>query len=41
MNLKKKFTDLLNEPNFAFIDLVLSGVMVIGAIVVWLMFGGK
>ena len=26
------------EPNFIFIDLVLSGVMVVGAIVVWLMF---
>lgn len=27
------------EPSFAFIDLVLSGVMVVGAIIVWLMFG--
>lgn len=27
------------EPNFIFIDLVLSGVMVVGAIIVWLVFG--
>lgn len=27
------------EPNFVFIDLVLSGVMVVGAIIVWLVFG--
>lgn len=27
------------EPSFAFIDLVLSGIMVAGAIIVWLMFG--
>lgn len=27
------------EPNFVFIDLVLSGIMVVGAIIVWLMFG--
>ena len=27
------------EPNFAFIDLVLSGMMIVGAIVVWLVFG--
>lgn len=27
------------EPNFIFIDLVLSGVMVAGAIIVWLVFG--
>lgn len=39
MNLKKKFTALLKEPNFIFIDLVLSGVMVVGAIIVWLVFG--
>lgn len=39
MNLKKKFADLVKEPNFAFIDLVLSGVMVVGAIIVWLVFG--
>ena len=41
MNLKKKFAALLKEPNFVLIDLVLSGVMVVGAIIVWLMFGGK
>lgn len=39
MSLKKKFADLVKEPNFVFIDLVLSGVMVVGAIIVWLMFG--
>lgn len=39
MNLKKKFTALLKEPNFVLIDLVLSGVMVVGAIIVWLVFG--
>lgn len=27
------------DPSFAFIDLVLSGVMVVGAIIVWLVFG--
>lgn len=27
------------EPNFTFIDLVLSGMMVVGAIIVWLVFG--
>ena len=27
------------EPNFTFIDLVLSGAMIVGAIVVWLVFG--
>lgn len=27
------------EPNFIFIDLVLSSVMVVGAIIVWLVFG--
>ena len=41
MNLKKKFAALLKEPNFVFIDLVSSGVMVVGAIIVWLVFGGK
>lgn len=39
MNLKKKLTALVKEPNFAFIDLVLSGAMIVGAIVVWLVFG--
>ena len=39
MNLKKKFADLTKEPNFVLIDLVSSGVMVVGAIIVWLMFG--
>lgn len=39
MNLKKKFAALLKEPNFFFIDLISSGVMVVGAIIVWLMFG--
>ena len=39
MNLKKKFEDLTKEPNFVFIDLVLSAVMVVGAIIVWLVFG--
>jgi len=29
------------EPNFVFIDLVLSGVMIAGAIIAWLMLGGK
>lgn len=29
------------EPNFVLIDLVLSGVMIVGAIIVWLVFGGK
>ena len=41
MNLKEKIAALTKEPNFAFIDLVLSGVMIVGAIVVWLVFGGK
>lgn len=27
------------EPNFSTIDLVLSGVMIVGTIIVWLMFG--
>ena len=27
------------DPYFAFIDLILSGVMVVGAIIVWLVFG--
>lgn len=27
------------DPSFAFIDLVLSSVMVVGAIIVWLVFG--
>lgn len=39
MNLKKKFTDLVKEPNFVFIDLVLSAAMVVGAVIVWLVFG--
>ena len=39
MSLKKKLADLTKEPNFVFIDLVLSAVMVVGAIIVWLMFG--
>ena len=39
MSLKEKFADLVKEPNFVFIDLVLSGVMVVGAIIVWLVFG--
>ena len=29
------------DPNFVFIDLVLSGVMIAGAIAVWFIFGGK
>ena len=41
MNLKEKIAALVKEPNFVFIDLVLSGVMIVGAIVVWLVFGGK
>lgn len=41
MNLKKKITALVKEPSFALIDLVLSGAMIVGAIVVWLVFGGK
>ena len=41
MNLKKKISALVKEPNFVLIDLVLSGVMIVGAIVVWLVFGGK
>ena len=39
MNLKKKLADLTKEPNFVLIDLVLSAVMVVGAIIVWLVFG--
>ena len=39
MSLKKKLTALVKEPNFALIDLVLSGMMVVGAIIVWLVFG--
>jgi hypothetical protein len=39
MSLKEKFTNLTKEPNFFFIDLVLSAVMVVGAIIVWLVFG--
>ena len=39
MNLKKKLADLTKEPNFVFIDLVLSTAMVVGAIIVWLVFG--
>ena len=39
MSLKKKFAALLKEPNFVLIDLVLSGVMVVGVIIVWLVFG--
>ena len=38
MSLKEKFKNLTKEPNFVFIDLVLSAVMVVGAIIVWLMF---
>ena len=41
MNLKEKIAALTKEPNFVLIDLVLSGVMIVGALVVWLMFGGK
>ena len=41
MNLKKKIAALTKEPNFVLIDLVLSGIMIVGAIVVWLVFGGK
>ena len=29
------------EPSFVFIDLILSAAMVVGAIIVWLVFGGK
>ena len=29
------------EPNFSTIDLILSGIMIIAAIIVWLVFGGK
>ena len=39
MSLKKKIIVLLKEPNFVLIDLVLSGIMVVGAIIVWLAFG--
>ena len=39
MSLKEKLAALTKEPNFIFIDLVLSGVMVAGAIIVWLVFG--
>ena len=41
MNLKEKLSELTKEPNFILIDLALSAAMVIGAIVVWLVFGGK
>ena len=41
MSLKEKVTALTKEPNFVLIDLVLSAAMVIGAIIVWLLFGGK
>ena len=41
MNLKKKFADLVKEPNFVLIDLVMSVEMIVGAIIVWLVFGGK
>jgi hypothetical protein len=41
MSVKKKAIALLKEPNFVLIDLVLSGIMVAGAIIVWLMIGGK
>lgn len=41
MNFKKKIAALAKEPNFVFIDLVLSGAMIVGAIVVWIVFGGK
>ena len=27
------------EPSFAFIDLILSGAMIVGAVIVWLVFG--
>ena len=39
MNLKEKLADLTKEPNFVFIDLILSAAMVAGAIIVWLVFG--
>lgn len=39
MNLKEKLADLTKEPNFVFIDLCLSGAMIVGAIIVWLVFG--
>lgn len=39
MNLKKKFADLTKEPNFVFIDLVMSVEMIVGAVIVWLVFG--
>ena len=39
MSLKKKFADLTKEPNFVFIDLVMAVEMVVGAIIVWLVFG--
>mgnify|MGYP007115435901 CR=1 FL=1 len=39
MSLRKKAVALLKEPNFVLIDLVLSGVMVVGAVIVWLVFG--
>ena len=34
MSLKEKAAALTKEPNFAFIDLVLSGIMIVGAIIV-------
>jgi hypothetical protein len=39
MSLRKKAVALLKEPNFVLIDLVLSAAMVVGAIIVWLVFG--
>lgn len=41
MNLKEKLAALTKEPNFVFIDLCLSGAMIVGAIIVWLCVGGK
>lgn len=41
MNLKKKLADLTKEPNFFFIDLVLSGLILVGTLIVWLCLGGK
>lgn len=41
MSLKKKFTDLVKEPNFVLIDLVLSGLILAGTLIVWLCLGGK
>ena len=36
--IRKEIDTMKQEPNFAFIDLVLSGVMIVGAIIVWLVF---